>query len=77
MIQRTDRQRWKPSGNHLIQEPYDLYSETCLVFANPLAGRGSQDQRNRNGEVLMKAVVFHGVGDIRLDEVKDPKLFAI
>jgi hypothetical protein len=22
----------------------------------------------------MKAVVFHGIGDIRLEEVKDPKL---
>ena len=26
------------------------------------------------GEMLMKAVVFHGIGDIRLDEVKDPNL---
>jgi threonine dehydrogenase-like Zn-dependent dehydrogenase len=28
----------------------------------------------RTGGITMKAVVFHGIGDIRLDEVKEPKL---
>ena len=27
------------------------------------------------GDAAMKAVMFHGVGDIRLDDVADPKIF--
>ncbi len=32
------------------------------------------EARPRIGACLVKAVVFHGVGDIRLDDVEEPKI---
>lgn len=47
-----------------------------LSYGGERWGRNQQGTRTQQGKKVqaMKAVVFHGVGDIRLDKVADPKL---
>jgi len=51
-----------------------IQSQIGEIFCQTLARTvTSKPQSKTDQEVPMKAVVFHGIGDIRLEEVKEPK----
>src|SRR5205823_3732959 len=72
LLRRGHRPRVPPDGS--------LNRRTALpVFAEPVAATcdlGSSARYERGGRSRMKAVVFAGVGDIRLEDVPDPTMRA-
>src|SRR5512133_4090033 len=61
-----DRERKVPARSSRHPNDSVLRSSTSLQAA----GRTSREFKERS----MRAVVFHGVGDIRVDNVPDPKI---
>src|SRR5215475_14278885 len=71
---------WHQTARLPVRPPKHWRRSVCIASVWPLRergsrwGKGTNSAKIRQGRESMRAVVWHGVGDISLDNVPEPKL---